>query len=105
MINTVEVLNAVIAMLIVFVGGFAVGYEYRNIREALTALKTRQDAIDQDQADKTPDVVAAKTPQQVRESKFDDDSESAIIDALSPKEIAERKKQQTLKDIERQENV
>ncbi len=94
------ILFDILGSALVFACGYKLGYTIRDIKDDLVALKTRQDAIDQDQADTTPDVVVAKTPQQVREHKLDDDNESAIVDALSPREIAERKKQRTLKEIE-----
>lgn len=85
---------------------YHVGFFIRDIRDRLQALTMRVDAIDLEQADETPDIVEAISPKEEKLHKFDpEDNESAIVDALTPKEIAQRKHKQMLKEIEEADNA
>lgn len=100
MINIAWLILGIVIGIASLIAAVNVGIYLRQTVDGLEALTKRVGAIEHDQADTTPDIVVAKSAKQVREHKFDDDNDSAIVDALSPKEIAERKKAQMLKEIE-----
>lgn len=85
---------------------FHAGYIIRDIRDRLKAQEDWRHEQEEIEKDTTPNIIEAKTPKQTLEERFyDDPDDSAILDPLTPKEIAEQRKKANDARIEKEEDA
>lgn len=91
MANTIFWLVAALTTLMAVGAGIAIGYHIRTIYTSLMGLRKWQDEFDKE-SEEIPQVITAKTPQEVKRTG-DLDDDSAIVIAKTPAQLRREKEQ------------
>lgn len=100
MLNVILLVAVIAVLILLVVGALAAGYFLRDLRQSMSAIRSRLANLEESDFPE-PAVFDARTPQELKEHKFDDDGDSAVIQAKTPKMLAKEKDTKLNEELDR----